>query len=142
MSPSSDSRTLILEREMRYPLEAVWAALTDGRLIEQWLMKNDFQLEAGRRFHLRTAPLPHWDGIVDCEVMEVDAPGSGEFAQLAYTWKAAELSTLVTWTLTPTPAGVRVRMQQSGFLPEDENGFESASYAWQRRIAALEESVA
>jgi len=135
-------RTLIVEREWQIPLEKVWRALTDGRILEQWLMKNDFQLEAGRRFHFRTAPTHQWDGIVNCEVMEVDAPGSGDFARLVYSLKAAGLSTLVTWTLTPTPSGVRMRMEQSGFRPIDEYNFQGATGAWQRFIAALGECAA
>lgn len=141
-TPEPVTRTLIVEREWRIPLEKVWRALTDGSLLEQWLMKNDFQLEAGHRFHFRTAPTAQWDGIVSCEVMEVDAPGSGDFARLVYTLAAAGLSTVVTWTLTPKPSGVQLRMEQSGFRPEDEYNFEGATRAWQRFIAALEKCAA
>jgi uncharacterized protein YndB with AHSA1/START domain len=134
-------RSLILEREMRRPLEAVWSALTDGPRVEQWLMKNDFQLEAGHRFHFRATPAAQAHGIVDCEVMEVDAPGSDGFARLVYTWNAAGLSTLITWTLTPVPAGVLVRMEQSGFGPENADQLEEATSAWRSRLAALEEQA-
>jgi len=135
-------RTLIVEREWQIPLENVWRALTDGRLLEQWLMKNDFQLEAGHRFHFRTAPTNQWDGIVSCEVMEIDAPGSGDFTRLVYSLNAAGLSTVVTWTLTPSPSGVHMRMEQSGFRPQDDYNFQGATSAWQRFIAALEECAA
>jgi uncharacterized protein YndB with AHSA1/START domain len=135
-------RTLIIEREWQIPLENVWRALTDGRLLEQWLMKNDFQLEAGHRFHFRTAPTDQWDGIVSCEVLEIDAPGSGNAARLVYSLNAAGLSTVVTWTLTPSPSGVHMRMEQSGFRPQDDYNFQGATSAWQRFIAALEECAA
>jgi len=102
-------------------------------------MKNDFQLEAGHRFHFRTAPTSQWDGIVSCEVLEVDAPGSGDFARLIYSLAAAGLSTVVTWTLTPKPYGVQLRMEQSGFRPQDDYSFQGATRAWERFIPALEE---
>ena len=46
--------------------------------------------------------------------------------RLSYSWNASGeeaakgLKTVVTWTLTPTTGGVLVRMEQSGFRPEDE----------------------
>lgn len=139
---SKGTRTLTIEREMPLPLENVWRALTDGRLLEQWLMKNDFRLEAGERFHFRTAPTHNWDGIVHCELLEVDAPGSGDFACLVYTWEAAGLSTVVTWTLRPVPSGVQVRVEQTGFRAGDEYIFKGATSAWQRWISALEKFAA
>jgi len=35
-------------------------------------MKNDFQLTIGARFTFRTQPMPHWNGVVDCEVLAVE----------------------------------------------------------------------
>ena len=43
----------------------------------------------------------------------------------------------MTWTLTPTP-GVKVRMEQSGFRPQDERNLEGARYGWQRFVDGLE----
>jgi hypothetical protein len=37
-------------------------ALTEGALIEEWLMKNDFQPVVGHRFNFRTTPMAHWNG--------------------------------------------------------------------------------
>ena len=41
-------------------------------LIEEWLMQNGFQPVVGRRFNLRSQPMPHWNGVVDCEVLVVE----------------------------------------------------------------------
>jgi DNA-binding transcriptional ArsR family regulator len=41
-------------------------------LIEQWLMQNDFRPVVGHRFNFRTTPMPHWNGVVDCEVLVVE----------------------------------------------------------------------
>ena len=48
------------------------------------------------------------------------------------------LKTVVTWTLTPEAGGTRVRMEQSGFRPQDEAAHRGAGYGWRRLVAGLE----
>jgi uncharacterized protein YndB with AHSA1/START domain len=135
--------SVIIEREMPHPPERVWRALTQGTLIEEWLIKNDFQPVVGHRFNFRATPMPHWNGVVDCQVLAVE-PNQ----RLSYSWSAsgeeavAGLKTVVTWTLTPTEGGVLVRMEQSGFRPEDEANYQGANYGWQRYIGGLERVAA
>jgi uncharacterized protein YndB with AHSA1/START domain len=137
------SRTLVIEREVPHPPEKVWRALTQGALIEEWLMKNDFQPIVGHRFNFRAAPMPHWNGIVDCEVLVVEPQ-----KRLSYRWNASGdaaaggLKTIVTWTLIPTKTGVLLRMEQSGFRPDEEANYQGANYGWQRYLAALERVAA
>jgi uncharacterized protein YndB with AHSA1/START domain len=40
-----------------HPPEKIWRALTEGSLMELWLMKNDFQPVVGYRFTLRATSL-------------------------------------------------------------------------------------
>ena len=133
------TRSIVIEREMTHPLEKVWRALTQGPLIEEWLMKNDFQPVIGHRFTFRATPMPQWNGVTDCEVLVVEP-----CTRLAYSWNASGdeaangLKTVVTWTLTPTKGGVLVRMEQSGFRPEDEANWQGAKHGWQRILAGLE----
>ena len=135
----TDTRTLVVERDMPYPRERIWRALTQGPLLEEWLMKNDFRPVVGHRFNFRAPPMPHWNGVVDCEVLEVEEP-----SRLAYTWSSSgggtgnDLRTVVTWTLTPTAKGTLVRMEQSGFGPEDEANYRGAGYGWPRYFDGLE----
>ena len=137
------TRSLVVEREMPHPPEKVWRALTQGPLIDEWLMKSDFQPVVGHKFTFRAEPMPHWNGVTDCEVLEVEPP-----ARLSYTWNASGaeaangLKTVVTWTLTPTQGGTHLRMEQSGFRPEEEGNYQGANYGWQRFIANLERVVA
>jgi uncharacterized protein YndB with AHSA1/START domain len=137
------TRSLVIEREMPHPPEKVWRALTQGALIEAWLMKNDFQPVVGHRFNFRMAPMPNWNGVTDCEVLVVEP-----CERLSYTWNASGdeaangLKTVVTWTLTPTKGGVLVRMEQSGFRPEEEANYQGANYGWQRYVAGLERVAA
>ncbi len=130
------TRSLVIEREMPHPPEKVWRALTQAPLMEEWLMKNDFQPVVGHKFHFRATPMPQWNGVVDCEVL-ISEPNR----RLSYSWSAMGLESVVTWTLTPTEAGVRLRMEQSGFPAEEEAGqpyYQGASYGWQRFIGNLE----
>jgi uncharacterized protein YndB with AHSA1/START domain len=41
--PAAARRSIVIEREMPHPAEQVRRALTQGALIEEWLMKNDFR---------------------------------------------------------------------------------------------------
>ncbi len=135
---SVEPRTIVVEREMPHPPERVWRALTQAPLIEEWLMKNDFEPEVGRRFQFRATPVPGWSGVTNCEVVEVDPP-----RRLAYRWgdgseSDSGLRTLVTWTLTPTAGGTLVRMEHSGFRPEDDGGYQAMGGGWPRIVAGLE----
>jgi uncharacterized protein YndB with AHSA1/START domain len=141
--PAAATRSVVVEREMPHPPEKIWRALTQGPLIEEWLMKNDFQPVIGHRFNFRAEPMAKWNGVTDCQVLIVEP-----HERLSYSWNASGeeavggLKTLVTWTLTPTKAGTLVRMEQSGFRIEDEDFYRGAGYGWQRFIGALERVMA
>ncbi|GGP23777.1 SRPBCC family protein [Silvimonas iriomotensis] len=139
--PSTDQalRAVVVERSFAHPQEKVWRALTQGPLLEEWLMSNDFEPVVGHRFTFRMPAMPGWNGITDCEVLTVDAP-----RQLAYTWcasgeeAATGISTVVTFTLTPTPEGVLLRMEQSGFKPHEDRNLQGANWGWQSFFTRLE----
>lgn len=139
IKPEAATRSIVIEREMPHSAEKIWRALTEAPLIEQWLMKNDFQPVVGHKFNFRSTPMPHWNGVTDCEVLIVEP-----YKQLSYTWSASGeeaakgWKTVVTWTLTPTKGGVLVRMEQSGFRPEDEGSYKGATHGWQKFVGTLE----
>jgi len=130
------TRTLVIEREMPHPQEKIWRALTEGQLVEEWLLKNDFQPVVGHRFQFRAAPVPHWNGIIDGEVLVVDPK-----SRLSYGWGSMGLETVVAWTLTPTEGGTRVRMEQSGFPSEEGANYKGARYGWNHHLNNLERVV-
>ena len=82
--PAAATRSLVVEREMPHPPEKIWRALTQSPLIEEWLMKNDFQPVVGHRFNFRATPMPHWNGVVDCQVLVLE-PNQ----RLSYSWNAS-----------------------------------------------------
>jgi uncharacterized protein YndB with AHSA1/START domain len=129
---SIETRSVITEREMPYPPEKIWRALTEPHLIEEWLMKNDFKPVVDHRFNLRG----DW-GAVDCKVLAIE-PNK----MLSYTWAAFGLESVVTWTLTPTSTGTHLRVEQSGFLADQQKAYQGAKYGWQRFFAALEQVLA
>jgi uncharacterized protein YndB with AHSA1/START domain len=129
---SIDTRSVITEREMPHPPEKIWRALTEPHLIEEWLMKNDFKPVVDHRFNLRG----DW-GAVDCKVLAIE-PNK----MLSYTWAAFGLESVVTWTLTPTSTGTHLRVEQSGFLADQQKAYQGAKYGWQRFFAALEQVLA
>ena len=130
------TRSLVIEREMPYPPEKIWRALTEDSLIAEWLMTNDFQPVVGHRFTFRATPVPGWNGIIDSEVLLVE-PNS----RLSYGWTSMGLETIVTWTLTPTGSGTHLRMEQSGFRSEEGANYKGAKYGWTNFIGKLEHVV-
>jgi uncharacterized protein YndB with AHSA1/START domain len=134
---TSATRTLVIERELPHPPEKIWRALTQGSLIEQWLMANDFQPSIGHRFTFRSTPVPGWNGIIESEVLVVDPP-----QKLVYSWGSMGLESAVTWTLTPTATGTHIRMEQSGFASDQDHAYKGANYGWQRFLGNLEQVVA
>jgi uncharacterized protein YndB with AHSA1/START domain len=143
MTETITDRTVIVERLLPHAPEKVWRALTQSHLLDEWLMKNDFRPVVGHRFNFRATPMPHWNGITDCEVLEVETN-----RRLSYSWNASGdeaengLKTVVAWTLTPVAGGTQVRMEQSGFRSNETANYQGAKYGWQRYLAALENVVA
>lgn len=136
-TPPVSPSTLVVERELPHPPEKIWRALTQSSLMEAWLLANDFRPVVGHKFKLRNQPMPQWDGVIDSEVLVVEPP-----TRLAYRWVALGVDTVVTWTLTPRAGGTHVRMEQSGFKPEQKANYHGATYGWQQFIGRLESVVA
>jgi uncharacterized protein YndB with AHSA1/START domain len=76
---ATELRSVVVEREIAFPPEKIWRALTQPHLIQEWLMKNDFKPVPDHRFKLTA----EW-GSVDCRVLEIEPNRT-----LAYTWEDA-----------------------------------------------------
>jgi uncharacterized protein YndB with AHSA1/START domain len=135
----TETRSVVVEREIPHPPEKIWRALTQPHLIAEWLMKNDFIPIVGHRFNLRG----EWGGVLDCEVLAI-APND----TLSYTWNfthdnaAYDLKSVVTFTLTPTSTGTLLRMEQVGFRPDQKQAYGGAKAGWQGFLANLEQVLA
>jgi uncharacterized protein YndB with AHSA1/START domain len=129
---ATEALSVVVEREMSHPPEKIWRALTQPHLIGEWLMKCDFKPVVDHSFNFRA----DW-GAVDCRVLAVEPNRT-----LSYTWAAYGLDSVVTWTLTPTSTGTRLRMEQSGFRPDQKQAYGGAKAGWPRFITAMEEVLA
>ena len=105
-----------------HPMEMVWEYLTKPELMEQWLMKNNFQPIVGHDFQFKTGPIPSldFDGIFHCKVLEI-VP----FEKLSYSWRSGPgggeitLDSVVVWKLEPSDKGTEVFLEHSGFEKEE-----------------------
>jgi uncharacterized protein YndB with AHSA1/START domain len=104
------ARNLRFEVFYKQPREHVWAALTSSEAMAAWLMPNDFLPRLGHRFQFRTKPAPGFDGIVNCEVLEIDPP-----RRLVYSWVGGGNDTRVVWTLEEAGSSTRLVLEHQGF---------------------------
>jgi uncharacterized protein YndB with AHSA1/START domain len=129
---ATEMLSVVVEREIPYPPEKIWRALTQPHLIEEWLMKNDFKPVVDHRFNLSA----EWGGV-ECQVLEVEPSKT-----LSYTWGDRHLKSIVTWTLTSTGNGTHLRMEQSGFRPDQPRYYQGAKGGWPQFFANLERVLA
>lgn len=71
--------------------DKVWRALTDPTLVSKWLMATDMGPLVGTKFTFKSQPTPWWNGIVECQILELE-PNK----RLRYTWRAEPLDTVVS----------------------------------------------
>jgi uncharacterized protein YndB with AHSA1/START domain len=133
------TESIVVENDLPDPPERVWRALTEPALLEAWLMPNNIRAEVGAKFQFRTAPAPGWNGVVECEVLEVVPQ-----RLLVYSWRGGskpaegyghEVETVLTWKLTPLDnGGTRLFMEHAGFDP-DSFAFKVMGQGWRSKIA-------
>jgi len=123
----------------------IWKALTTGALIERWITMplTGFEAVAGNDFTFQTKPAGNWDGVIHCRVLEA-VPNE----KLVYSWKGgdasnvgygAPLDTIVTWTLTPSKSGTRLRLVHSGFvLPRNEGAYRNMGEGWKQIVKSID----
>ena len=100
------------------PPGKVWRALTDPALIPLWTSTGQggkpvgFAPIIGTRFKFVARPMPGWNGVIDCEVLEVREP-----SLLRFTWLGGENDdlTTVTWLLESRGGGTRLTCEHTGF---------------------------
>jgi uncharacterized protein YndB with AHSA1/START domain len=108
-------------REYPHSAEKLWHALTDPALVPLWTATgrggrpDGFAPVVGTRFRFVGKPVPGWDGIVDCEVVEVEPP-----VMLRHTWQGDERGpSMVTWRIDPAGSGARLAYDHTGLRGVD-----------------------
>lgn len=139
-------RDIVVEDVLPHPPEKVWRALTTSELIGRWLMPNDFKPVIGHRFIFKTRPMGSWDGVVHCEVREVEPN-----RRLVYSWKGgsddnpkygSKLDSVVTWTLTAEKGGTRLRLVHAGFRsPGNDFAYDAMKQGWEHIMGRIAEII-
>jgi len=124
-----------MKRDLRFeavypsPPERVWRALTNREELAQWLMSNDFEAKLGHTFQFCGQARPGFNGTVQCEVLEIEAP-----RRLVYRWVIENVNTMVRFSLEPAAqGGTRLILEHTGFESAGVLMI-SAVLAWNRRL--------
>jgi len=138
------TRDIVVEEVLPHSPEVVWKALATASLIGRWLKmpQEGFEPVVGTRFTFKTTPAGAWDGVIHCEVVEVE-PNE----RLSYRWKGghrdnvgygSELDTVVTWTLSRVERGTRLRLVHAGFVvPTNDTAFENMGRGWKHVVGDI-----
>jgi uncharacterized protein YndB with AHSA1/START domain len=103
---------LRLDFEYGHSIDLVWQALTDRQLHREWWIPTDLMpLEGGVFRAFPPAGLAGFGGPFDMDVLTVDVP-----VKLIMRWHGEESHFQVSWQLTPTSRGCRLRVTQQGFF--------------------------
>lgn len=138
------SQDIVVDEVFPHTPEMLWTTLTTPELMGRWLMEpTGFEPIKGTCFTYQTTPAGEWDGIIQCEVLEV-IPNQ----RLVYTWKGghaanteygARLETVVTWTLAKVEGGTRLRLVHSGFVsPTNDYAFRNMSQGWPKVLRKID----
>jgi uncharacterized protein YndB with AHSA1/START domain len=126
---------LRFEEVYEKPVDSVWRAITDRRLLARWLMENDFEPRVGHKFKLRDPPTATWRGWVDCEVLELDPP-----RRMVWSWnggaKGEETSRLL-FELSAVGSGTRLVLRHA--VEATSPQLEAMKIGWTRKVEALKQ---
>ena len=130
---ATETLSVVVEREMPFPPEKIWRALTQPHLIEEWLMKNDFKPVVDHRFNLqrglgRLSTVRSWQSSRTRRCL---TPGRPMVSRVSSLGLSPRRST-----------GTHLRMEQSGFRPDQQQAYQGAKGGWQQFFAALEQVLA
>ena len=138
---ATEALSVVVEREIPYPPEKIWRALTQPHLIEEWLMKNRASSLSWATVSIfaQTLSSLNWNGVVDCQVPWP----SSRTKTLSYTWGFLGLEECRHLDLSPRRAGGptcawSIRASRS----DQQQNYRGAQYGWQKFLAALEQVLA
>ncbi len=112
-----------IARDYPHPPEKVWRAVTDPALVPLWTATGaggrpeGFSPTVGTKFKFIAKPMPGWNGVVDCEVLELNEP-----SLLRYSWTGGDGRgdvTEVVYRLEPHAGGTRFSYEHTGFTGVD-----------------------
>ncbi|GIE87819.1 SRPBCC family protein [Actinoplanes regularis] len=111
---TTEATSIEVDQYLPHRPAKVWRALTDRDRLAAWLMPSDFAPIVGHRFTFRTEPRAGFDGVVHCQVLDLEPE-----RLMRWSWAGGTLDSVVTWTLRPEGRGTRLFLRHEGFDPED-----------------------
>jgi uncharacterized protein YndB with AHSA1/START domain len=124
-----------MEELFAVPIDRVWRALIDPRMIERWLMRPDgYEAKVGARFILRETSRADCRGQVECEVLELSPPN-----RMVWSWRGAEdpTTTRLVIDLEADEQGTRLKLRHTG--ESDERTVRGTTVGWTDKLRALAE---
>lgn len=109
-------KQLIKKATYPYPIDLVWAALTRGEPLAQWLMPNNFpeSPKVGDRFEFRIDPMGPLGGTIECEILELEPP-----RKMVWSWVGCKATgrkmgpQRIEWELKADGAQTHLTLTQS-----------------------------
>lgn len=101
--------------------QEVWEYLTRPELMEQWLMKSDFQPIVGHKFQFIGGCDGEAKAAAQCEVLEIKP-----FTTVSYSWQTNSMidkkpfNSKVVWTLAPKDSGTELQLVHNGFIAMED----------------------
>ncbi|MET3897513.1 uncharacterized protein YndB with AHSA1/START domain [Devosia sp. UYZn731] len=137
------TQDIVVDEVFPHAPETIWNALTSGALIARWLIApTGFAPVPGTHFTYQTTPAGTWDGVIQCQVLEV-IPNE----RFVYAWRGghesnagygSRLDTVVTFILSKVENGARLRLVHSGFvMPVNDVAFKNMSEGWTKILPRL-----
>lgn len=145
----ADTQQIVVDEVFPHTLDVVWKTLTTPEMMARWLRMEPkgFRAAVGTRFTYQTTPAGAWDGVIRCEVLEVEP-----LERLSYAWTGGDdgnvgygsrLDTVVTFLLSAVDGGTRIRLVHSGFvLPRNESAFKNMSEGWAKVVQTIDSIAA
>jgi uncharacterized protein YndB with AHSA1/START domain len=124
------SYELRFERIYPFPVDQVWAALTEPGQLRQWFADGDLTGAAGDQFRLR---YDHTGDVLESRIIRTEAPRLLEFN---WQW-GNEPASIVRWELAPDPAGTKFTLTHAGLAFAELDNTAPGWHAHLELLAAL-----
>ena len=129
-----DTASVVFERRLPHPIEAVWRALTDPEERARWFGRTTLDARQGGAIAMIAdgPPMPEAVRAMSGEVLVWDPPHVFEHA-----WNQKLIGdTVVRYELAPDGDGTRLKLVHRGFRPKDAGGYAPGEHAYLDRLEA------
>ncbi|WP_396935144.1 SRPBCC family protein [Mycolicibacterium sp.] len=137
LTVEGDRAALLFERRLPYPVDAVWAAITDPAQRDQWMGTTTIDAREGGTIEMvpHSPPIPPQQKTMTGRIRVWDPPRVFE-----HEWNQPILtdtgSGVVRYELTPDGEGTLLRFSHHGLTVRDAEGFHPGTHAYLDRLEA------